>query len=216
MFAALRAGRLECLLPAMRPADALNRVLTASAGLIAVAALGTAVYSAWLARTQQRASVWPYVTQENSFPGYYERHLTNAGLGPALVRSFEVRVDGQAARDWAEVLQRLDVVPSWGSISYSDVGRGSVLMPGQSLSILVVRDTAVRARLRARVDRMATIICYCSLYDECWVQDSRETEPRSAKCRLGAPTEFAREHAGATVRERPPAPATPGRGAPAR
>ncbi len=190
----------------MRPSDLLDRVLSASAGLIAVAALGTAVYSAWLTRAQERASVWPYVMQDNSFPGYFQRQLTNAGLGPALVRSFEVRVDGQAARDWAEVLQRLDVVPGWGSVTYSDIGRGSVVMPGQTLSILEVRDTAVRAQLRARVDRLVTIICYCSLYDECWVQDSREMEPRAAKCRLGGPTEFAREHAGAGVRERAPVP----------
>ncbi len=82
-------------------------------------------------------------------------------------------------------------------------------MPGQSRKILVVRDTSVRARLRANVDRLATIICYCSLYGECWRQDSREMEPHPAKCRTGSATEFAREHAGATIRERPPAAAPP-------
>ncbi len=196
----------------MRPGELADRILTGSAGLIAVAALATAVYTAWITREQQRVSVWPYVTQDNAFPGYYERWLTNAGLGPAMVRSFEVRVDGQPAKDWAQVLERLEVVPGWGSVSYSDVGRGSVLMPGQSLKILVVRDTSMRARLRANVDRLATIVCYCSLYGECWRQDSREMEPHPAKCRIDSSTEFAREHAGATVRERPPASS----GAPAR
>jgi hypothetical protein len=188
----------------MRPGELINRILSASAGLMAVAALGTAVYSTWLTREQERMSVWPYVMQGNTYAeGHYRLFVMNAGLGPALVRSFEVRVDGRPRKNWGEVLRSLRVVPERGSVIYGDLGRGTVLLPGQSYSILEVKDTLVRPLLRARAERMTTIICYCSLYRECWLEDSREAEPRRGQCQLARPTDFAREHAGANITTRP-------------
>ncbi len=168
----------------MRPGELAGRIVGASAGLIALAALATAVYTAWITRQQQKMAVWPYIMQANSDSGgAYNRLVRNAGVGPALVRSFELRIDGTPARDWDDVFRRVGWrPPPRGSLS-SGLGPGSVLMPGQTISLLTISDSADWHRFRrAVVPRLHTIACYCSLYGECWRDDSEEAEPRRAAC----------------------------------
>jgi hypothetical protein len=50
----------------MRLDDITNRIVSASATIIAIAALATAVYQAKLSRAQAKASVWPYLLQGNA------------------------------------------------------------------------------------------------------------------------------------------------------
>ncbi len=168
----------------MKPGELAGRIVGASAGLIAVAALATAVYTAWITRQQQKMSVWPYIMQANSDSGgVYNRLVRNAGLGPALVRSFELRLDGRPARDWGDVARRAGwQTPLRGSMS-SDLGAGKVLMPGQTISLVTIPDSADWHRFRRTVvPRLRTIVCYCSLYGDCWRDDSEATEPRRATC----------------------------------
>ncbi len=168
----------------MRPGELMGRIVGASAGVIAVAALATAVYTAWITREQQKMSVWPYVTQMSSDSGgAYNYLVRNAGLGPALVRSFELRVDGRPARDWSDVVHRAGWKAQPRGALHSDLGRGWVLLPGQTVSIYMVPDSADRFRFRREVlPRLETIVCYCSLYGDCWRYNSNATEPEQATC----------------------------------
>ena len=92
----------------MKQSDVVDRVLSVSAIVAAIAAVAVAVYEARLEREHQRVSVWPYVSQFNSWVGgRYTRNVSNVGLGPALVRSFEVRVDGRPRQRWRDVIRAL-------------------------------------------------------------------------------------------------------------
>jgi len=75
-----------------------------SATVVAVAALATAVYEARINRAVQRASLWPYLSEYHSrTASAYTFNVRNVGLGPALVRSFQLRVDGRPPRPWGDV-----------------------------------------------------------------------------------------------------------------
>ena len=80
-----------------------NRIVSGSATIIAIVALATAVYQARLSRDQAKASVWPYLVQGNSSNNGYSRIVQNVGLGPAMIRGFEVLVDGKPTRNWTDV-----------------------------------------------------------------------------------------------------------------
>ncbi|HEY4305500.1 MAG TPA: hypothetical protein VGM82_13570 [Gemmatimonadaceae bacterium] len=57
------------------------------------------VYEAWLQRSHDRAEAWPHVeigTWITDSP--VTLRLDNSGLGPALIHSVEVSVDGRAQR----------------------------------------------------------------------------------------------------------------------
>jgi hypothetical protein len=161
-------------------ADRVDRWLSLAAGFGALVAVGVALYQASLARAQLRAAAWPYVAQSNSYSGpgaAYTRDVENVGVGPARIRRFEVLVDGRPVPTWGAAVRALTDAPDSGVV-YSSLGRGSVLPPGASRTLLRLAPSAAAGRFWAAAQtRLETVICYCSIYDECWNADSRLPEP---------------------------------------
>src|SRR3954470_16675399 len=161
------------------PRSRVDRWLSVAAAIGAVCAVAIAVYQAALAREQQRASAWPYLAQSNSYIAGqpYTRQLENQGIGPARVRSFQVLVDGKPTRSWNDVVRALISQPDSGLV-YSSFGRGSVVPPGAT-RVLLRLPPGNQARLfwQAAQTRLETLVCYCSVYDECWSADTRAKEP---------------------------------------
>jgi len=174
--------------------DRLDRVLSICAGIAAITAVAVSLYQAALARQQLRASAWPYVTQGNSLTQGqpYQRMVSNEGVGPARVRSFVVLVDAQPVTKWNDAVKALtgEGEPALG---YSSFGRGSVLPAGAEKTLLVLPagDRAVKFWSEAQT-RLRTVVCYCSVYDECWSADSEEDDPAPVR---SCPAESKREFA---------------------
>jgi hypothetical protein len=174
----------------LSPADRVDRVLSLAAGVAAVTAVAISLYQASLAREQLRASAWPYLGQSNSFiTGQpYLRNVSNAGVGPARVRAFTVLVDGRPVRTWDDAVRALtgEAEPA---LVYSSFGRGTVLPPGASRTLLTLPSGARAAKFwLAAQTRLRTAVCYCSVYDECWQADSRAEEPTAVRACTGDST----------------------------
>ena len=165
-------------------ADRVDRILSLCAGIAAITAVAVSLYQAALARRQLRASAWPYVTQDNTFTlgSPYMRRVSNQGVGPARIRSFVVLVDGKPVHRWNDAVRALTGGPEQALV-YSSFGRGSVLPAGETLTLLTLPpgDRGLRfwseGQAREGKARFATIVCYCSIYDECWRTHSEESEP---------------------------------------
>ena len=140
-------------------------------------ALGLGVYQTRLMQTQARASVWPYVVLGFNFNDQgehagFELHVENNGVGPAILRSVHVSFDGTPVRHWSEVFAKLAEHGSKVEASLS--GLHAVVIPPSTN-----RETAVTAfhlldldkgkRMFEARERLAIEICYCSIYDDCWV-----------------------------------------------
>jgi hypothetical protein len=164
----------------MTRSDLTDRIMAVSAVVVALASLVVAVYEARTNREYQKVSVWPYVTQSNAWvPGEpYSRTLSNLGVGPALVKSFQVSVDGGPRRDWAEVSRALTGRPAPELVYYS-VRAGSVLLPDKPVPLVKIPpgEAAQRFWEQAQTTRLSIRLCYCSLYDDCWVSDTRTDQP---------------------------------------
>lgn len=170
----------------------LDRALSASAGLVALCALTVSIYQAWTAREQQKMSAWPYVTQSNTGGDGYSRIVQNVGLGPALVRSMRVEVDGRPVTQWGQFLMaalRTDsatLVAQTGPAGFwtSSVRPGMVLLPGSDTRLAHAADGPFATALRAAFNdetRVHITICYCSLYKDCWTSDNRALEPSEVR-----------------------------------
>lgn len=140
------------------------------------------MYQAKIMREQQKASAWPYVGLYHSNTHGSQLFVQNVGLGPALVRTVEYTFDGRPVRTWEDlwraVAQRDLLLPLQATTS--DIGAGTVLLPGNAVETLRVEaPPSVVARLdqASRHDRLVRRICYCSLYDDCWITDSHAPEP---------------------------------------
>ncbi|HXT14852.1 MAG TPA: hypothetical protein VN706_04440 [Gemmatimonadaceae bacterium] len=158
-------------------------VISASASLIAIAALVTAIYQTKLARDQAHAAVWPYLILGNSGEHGYARIVQNLGLGPAIIRSFEVHVNGHPVRSWKEAADSMHITLTWRDHKQTTFARGLVAPVGAEMDLLSLPDSAdVRVwRTALNNNRLETFVCYCSLYGECWNGTNAPSEPRPVK-----------------------------------
>jgi hypothetical protein len=165
---------------------------------LSVLAVIVAFYQARIAEQQAHASVWPYVTIGYSIydgsesPGF-TWNIDNNGLGPAIIKSVVVSVDGTPRKSWPEVLAALGLPADLPKTTSSVHGR--VLPPNlnreTTIQALHVPSIPEAKQLAAALSRLAMDICYCSVYDECWT--AHFLEPRVEKiahCDPHAATQF--------------------------
>jgi hypothetical protein len=148
-----------------------------------------------LMQNQSRASVWPYVAigyrinDEGESRGYTWQ-ISNDGVGPARIESVTMTLDGKPVRHWRELFRALfgDAdVPA----TYSQV-YGRVLPPSTNrettIDALHLLDMAQAKAFFAAQDRIEMTICYCSVYDDCWIarKQNPNVEPAARCDRSGA------------------------------
>lgn len=161
-------------LPRRREWDGVAAVIAALVGLLALCVSG---YTAWLQRQQVRAQVWPYL-EPGITTSKRELTLVNKGVGPALIRSVQIYVDGKPQHDWDGVYAALGLKferrPPYSTVN------GIVVSAGERISQVVFRnveDFNLYARQSARVQLR---LCYCSTMNECWMRDDREKDAAHA------------------------------------
>ena len=116
--------------------------------------------------------------------------------GPAKVESFSVSYDGKPVKGWAELIAACCVPPGTPRdkidlpaltdnrmISSKLIRR--VLRASDTVTLLHLPKTDANAALWTRLDdarfKLALSVCYCSVFDECWISDLRSTAQRAVK-----------------------------------
>ena len=139
-------------------------------------------------RKIQQSETWPFVsygTSDITDEGVDEISfaLGNDGVGPARLKQLEFLYDGKPMESPRKFLQACcgDVPerPTPFTSSKFEV----VLRPGEATKFirLVKRpdNLAVWDRLEVERWKVAVRACYCSIFDDCWVMDSRKQDPES-------------------------------------
>lgn len=175
---------------------------------VAIAALITSVTSIWLSLSQGdemarlvQAQSWPYLeyvssnTGENGAPEI-DIMVRNAGVGPAKVESFSISYDGKPVRGWAALIGACCVpkdmrpeAPNLPALTDNRMISGKlisrVLRASDSLTLLHLAKTDANAPLWTQLDdarfKLQFSICYCSVFDECWISDLRSTTQHPVK-----------------------------------
>lgn len=153
-------------------------VLSLVGMFIGLLALYAALTESEAVRQQTAAAVWPFVQISVADFDTGERagftlSFKNAGVGPALVRSLQLNIDGQPMRDWAHVVAHLggELNEEVGRIYVSD----RVLSPDEKVDLISVSNAALARKFQATLANPDNSIayCYCSIFDDCWLADSR-------------------------------------------
>ncbi len=107
-----------------------------------------------------------------------EMRIANDGVGPAKIESMELKWNGVAQRGAHAFLHACCGYRYASSDNlWSDIAPGRVLRAGETITFLTlprtVSDQGAWSRLdTARLSRSLSIdLCYCSVFDECWVED---------------------------------------------
>jgi hypothetical protein len=168
----------------------LEYIATATALVISAVSLWVAVGTMDANKKMVAASSWPFLqitTSDTTADGKNELifELGNAGVGPAMVESFEVSLDGKLIHSSRELMERCCgfdpnkqglasvTQPAIGSWTEGTVG-GSVIRAGENRTFFRYPQTPENLKawntLRNAVSnrRLLARACYCSVFEECW------------------------------------------------
>lgn len=111
--------------------------------------------------------MWPHVELATyTTPKSATLTLENTGIGPAVVGSIVVSVDGTARRNWPDALEAL-----FGALpkTYSVTTMGDRAMrPGEKTVIVEVPADQLPPGFWQYIGRVGVSICYASVFGEHW------------------------------------------------
>tara|TARA_R110000787_G_scaffold15535_2_gene47935 strand:+ start:358 stop:987 length:630 start_codon:yes stop_codon:yes gene_type:complete len=154
-------------------------ILSVAGVLIAVLALYAALTESAAVRQQTAAAVWPFVQlmvedYDTGDAAGFSLALTNAGVGPAKMKDIRISIDGTVARNWSELVASVD--GNTGAAINRNFISDRVIRPDETVVVFSTSDASLARKLAAAVSkpRGALTFCYCSIFDECWLADSRK------------------------------------------
>jgi hypothetical protein len=174
----------------------LDKLLPLSAILISIVSIGIAFHHGQVmqALVQQNERL----VQANSLPFVQLAHSTaaddgtlrpsmlamNSGVGPAHVRSVSIAVDGRPVQDLKSLLEACcggsgDVRMASSTLLHRMLQAGETIHYAFAMGE-DAKTPVANAFIKAAVSgRIVTTVCYCSVFEECWVTASQGmTQPK--------------------------------------
>ena len=137
--------------------------------IISLAGFILAIYLAYEDHQYKRLSARPILSistyQNEEGVGF---KLLSGGLGRAIYKWTEVQVDGIPQKDWESVDKLLEFSNIndriWGYFT-----PGVSIRPGESPKFYWKKPGPNAEKLKTDHKRITIRLCYCSMYEECWL-----------------------------------------------
>jgi len=170
---------------AMAKAIRSDLLIATLALVISAGATLSSVYQTHVIARQLGASVWPYLSITSTLgPSTYRLAVTNDGLGPALVRSATLSVDGKSVASYREAAVRVArgaKLARADSSSTAAIGKTTVIRAGDTHDLIRASGSLI-TKGGDLGQRVTLALCYCSLEDQCWTVRSHEQRVAVASC----------------------------------
>ena len=184
--------------PSTRRDGHMHRIQPMVTLIIAVAAIGLAIWEGAENRRHNRLSVQPRLAgavdaSQESAAEYVRMTIENTGLGPAVVKTFRIYWDGvprDTARtpsetQWQTVIEA--VADKRTQVTARSLGKGYYFPAGRQHIVFEARratpSTVGESALAHILDRLAVQICYCSIYNtDCDEVVLATTRPTTLPC----------------------------------
>jgi hypothetical protein len=137
--------------------------------IISILTLFVYIYQARIMREQLHTAVWPYVQwMMTTGSEGFSISVMNKGVGPAIVKSTSLKLDGQPVPSvevfLSKIIGKLDGL-SWVETEINN----QVISPGEELRLFHVQNNPALQKIDRKVyDRVQYKICFCSIYGDCW------------------------------------------------
>jgi len=157
----------------------------------ALIALVIGVYELQATREYQRLSVEPYLELAYTNADGFQILLSNSGLGPARIKTADVKFDGIEVSNWREVVTAMGLDDSL-KFTYASMWAGRQIKTGETVAIMTVGDQEQGKLFQKSWNKLSIDICYCSIYSECWIKNTSNAIAPVSACPAGAPSSFPR------------------------
>jgi hypothetical protein len=161
----------------------------------------TLVYQTHVIGAQYAATVWPYLSVTATYGLRGEKfEIGNDGLGPALIESAQLSVDGRPVSGWPSYLRALAKEPGIRrifrgkavTVSMGSITGSTTIRAGDSKSVLAISVPVNIPTAELVAHTVAIDLCYCSLNGTCWIlhaqpgAESSEHPAQTSTCTRGA------------------------------
>ncbi len=164
-------------------------VIALCALLISTLAASASWWQARVLQTQTKvlqdqlgAQVWPYVSLSEGFRNdRVQIHLSNDGLGPAILGSAKATVDGVPKSNFIDILHAIlgpNIVARSGKgerlgLTIDSAQPGSVIRPGDTSLAFSFTSKRYATALLNGLGRFNMQVCYCAILPgKCWITSS--------------------------------------------
>jgi hypothetical protein len=165
--------------------------------LMSTLATGASWWQSRVVATQLSSQVWPYVSiASTTGPSGLELTMSNDGLGPAVIRSLQLSVDGKPYPTFVAAERALlgphAPLPRG---TFASLGGSSVIRIGGAVTLVKIENLPLVRAILPQANRIDLRVCYCSILGDCWMRTIRgASEPE----RVGVcPVDGAVHYAGA-------------------
>lgn len=171
-----------------------NSLVAGSALFISACALFLSIQEVRIMRTQQKATMYPYLTLGWTYNGDgFGIELKNSGNGLAKVNSYKVFNDSIYFKEWLDVLTTY--MPEaktidYGMITTSGNIREQMISPGETKRLIFVRWNEESRILQPRLDGIKITLCYESLLGENWIVEKGIPREVEKPCKILVEQEF--------------------------
>ena len=142
--------------------------IAVAALIVSISAVTVGLYEASLQRHHDRAEVWPRVELSTfTTPTGASLSLENTGIGPAIIKSLTVSVDGKPQKNWSGVLQALLGTAPQAFNTTTVVEHG--IRAGDRATMVGLRREDMPQNFWQQIGRVAVTVCYASVFDEHWM-----------------------------------------------
>lgn len=171
-----------------------NLVVAGCALFVSVCALFISTQEVRIMRTQQKATMYPYVTIGWTYNGQgFGIEIKNSGNGLAMVHSYKVYNDSIYFKEWFDVINT--VAPETVNIDYSMIStsgniRNQMISPGETKTLIFLKWTPETRVLEKKVRDIKINVCYASLLEEYWIIENGTPLRINTKCEIVPNQEF--------------------------
>lgn len=154
-----------------------DTVVAACALLMSTVTAGAMVYQTRVLQDQFAATVWPYLAVNTDYGRQsVSLRLVNEGVGPALIRSAQVSVDGKPFAGWDDrfLTTVFGELPPRSEkrrtmrLADQSVDSSTAVRAGEERVLLGVSSTRPRLISTALRHDVVLDFCYCSINEKCW------------------------------------------------
>jgi len=156
--------------------------ISLSSAAIALCALMFTVQQGCLQREYWRLTAQPHMTvsffYNDEGAGFM---FGGTGIGHAILKTFEVFVDGKPQSNWTEMCRTLGFA-SKPTFEFVVPRPEAVFNPDSYNKTFWIPSGPQAEELKLKTSRVLIRACYCSIYPECWQVDSRGSFDRLRSC----------------------------------
>lgn len=171
-----------------------NAIVAASAVLISLCALLISVQEIRIMRSQQKATMYPYLTIGYNYNAKgFGIELKNSGNGLAKINSYKVFNDSIYFKEWLQVIKTY--MPEANQIGYGNITtsgniRNLMISPNETKKLIFINWTDETRLLHSRLENLKISISYESLLEEYWTIEDKIPIQIDSKNKINNDEEF--------------------------